>query len=75
MIPFVGRILRPIRPFIGRNRPFIPKYPSFGFTLVELIVTLVIAPVPPPLSRIPPPKLSAALPEIVLLVMVSVPAL
>lgn len=41
-LPFVGYINRHVRPFIGKNRPFIHNRAS-GFTLVELIVTLVIA--------------------------------
>ncbi len=43
LIPFVGRTDRRVRPFVGQNTPFILKRASFGFTLVELIVTLVIA--------------------------------
>lgn len=42
-LPFVGRITSAIRPFIGRKQPFILNRASFGFTLIELIVTLVIA--------------------------------
>jgi type IV fimbrial biogenesis protein FimT len=43
LVPFVGRIDRPVRPFICKKRPFILNRASFGFTLIELIATLVIA--------------------------------
>ena len=42
-IPFVGQFRNRIRPFVGQNQPLILNRASFGFTLVELIVTLVIA--------------------------------
>jgi type IV fimbrial biogenesis protein FimT len=41
--PFVGPIDSAVKPFIGQNQPFILNRASFGFTLIELIVTLVIA--------------------------------
>ncbi len=43
LLPFVGPIDSRIRPLIGKNRPFILNRTVFGFTLVELIITLVIA--------------------------------
>ncbi len=43
LLPFVGPIDGRIRPFIGENRPFILKRAVFGFTLIELIITLTIA--------------------------------
>ena len=43
LLPFVGPIDSRIRPFIGKNKPFILNRASFGFTLIELIVTVVIA--------------------------------
>lgn len=43
LLPFVGHNRSRVRPFIGRNQPFILYSASFGFTLIELIVTLVIA--------------------------------
>ncbi len=42
LLPFVGHVHTRVRPFIGKNRPFILNRAS-GFTLVELIVALVIA--------------------------------
>ncbi|MFQ5936253.1 MAG: GspH/FimT family pseudopilin [Acidiferrobacterales bacterium] len=42
-VPFVGQNNPRIRPFIGKNRPFICIGRNSGFTLVELIITLVIA--------------------------------
>ncbi len=43
LLPFVGRIDGRVRPFIGENRPFVLNRTVFGFTLIELIITLVIA--------------------------------
>jgi type IV fimbrial biogenesis protein FimT len=43
LVPFVGHIRSCVRPFVGKNQPFILNRASFGFTLIELIVTLVIA--------------------------------
>ncbi len=43
LLPFVGPKRPRIRPFIGQNRPFVWTRPNSGFTLIELIVTLVIA--------------------------------
>ncbi len=43
LLPFVGPIDGRIRPFIGKNKPFIPNRTVFGFTLIELIITVVIA--------------------------------
>lgn len=41
--PFVGPCLPPIRPFICRNQPFKSTTRYFGFTMIELLITLVIA--------------------------------
>lgn len=41
--PFVGSDMTPIEHFIGRNRPSVCFEGEKGFTLVELIVTLVVA--------------------------------
>lgn len=41
--PFVGRLLPRIIPFIGQNKPSVSIRRFSGFTLVELITTLVIA--------------------------------
>jgi type IV fimbrial biogenesis protein FimT len=43
LLPFVGRITNHVGPFVGENRPLVLNRASFGFTLVELIVTLVVA--------------------------------
>ena len=42
LLPFVGRARPQIRPFIGKNKPFVPNR-AFGFTLVEIMITVVIA--------------------------------
>ena len=42
-IPFVGHCRPYIRPFIGNKKPFVKKHVFSGFTLIELIVTVVIA--------------------------------
>ena len=42
LLPFIGRIDSRIGPFIGKYQPFIPNRAS-GFTLIELIITVVIA--------------------------------
>lgn len=41
--PFVGTGITPIKHFVGQNRPFVRFAGENGFTLVELIVTLVVA--------------------------------
>ncbi|MFQ5936937.1 MAG: Tfp pilus assembly protein FimT/FimU, partial [Acidiferrobacterales bacterium] len=41
--PFVGHSRPPIRPLVCPNRPFVCIGGESGFTLVELIVTLVVA--------------------------------
>lgn len=41
--PFVGNRMTPIEHFVGHNRPFICFEAEKGLTLVELIVTLVVA--------------------------------
>lgn len=43
LIPFIGRHQPRIRPFIGKTNPFVSFQRNSGFTLVELIVTLVVA--------------------------------
>ena len=43
LLPFVGPNPSSILPFIGRNRPFVSIRRNSGFTLIELIVTVVIA--------------------------------
>ena len=42
-IPFVCHRRPYIRPFIGNKKPFVKKHVFSGFTLIELIVTVVIA--------------------------------
>ncbi len=42
LLPFVGHFDSRVRPFIVKNQPFIPNRAS-GFTLIELIITVVIA--------------------------------
>ncbi len=49
-LPFIGSPIPGIGPFIGYNQPFVGNQPfvathkySIGFTLVELLITLVIA--------------------------------
>ncbi len=42
-IPFIGRPQPYIRPFIRNNTPFVKSTGYSGFTLIELMVTLVIA--------------------------------
>ena len=42
LLPFVGRSRPQIRPFIGKNQPFVLNR-AFGFTLIELIITVTIA--------------------------------
>jgi type IV fimbrial biogenesis protein FimT len=41
--PSVGHPTTPVRHFVGQNRPFVSFGAEKGFTLVELIVTLVVA--------------------------------
>jgi type IV fimbrial biogenesis protein FimT len=41
--PFVGTDITPIKRFVGQNRPSVCFEGEKGFTLVELIVTLVVA--------------------------------
>jgi type IV fimbrial biogenesis protein FimT len=41
--PFVGHAIPPIKPFVPENRPFVCIRRQSGFTLVELIITLVLA--------------------------------
>jgi type IV fimbrial biogenesis protein FimT len=43
MKPFVGTDVTPIKRFVARNRPFVRFEGEKGFTLVELIVTVVVA--------------------------------
>lgn len=41
--PFVGNLMSPIAHFVGQTRPFVCFNAQKGLTLVELIVTLVVA--------------------------------
>ncbi|GMR18486.1 MAG: hypothetical protein BMS9Abin33_0901 [Gammaproteobacteria bacterium] len=41
-MPFVGWRHRSIRPFISKNRPFVMFRMNSGFSMIELLVTLVI---------------------------------
>ncbi len=43
LLPFVDRARPQIGPFIGKNQPFVLNRASFGFTLTELIIAVVIA--------------------------------
>jgi type IV fimbrial biogenesis protein FimT len=43
LVPFVGRNQPRIQPFVGPIEPLVPFQRNSGFTLIELIVTLVIA--------------------------------
>jgi type IV fimbrial biogenesis protein FimT len=54
--PFVGTDLTPIQPFVAHNRPFVWFQGEKGFTLVELIVTLVVAAI---LLTLAAPKLTS----------------
>jgi type IV fimbrial biogenesis protein FimT len=42
LLPFVGRARPQIGPFIVKNKPFVLNR-AFGFTLVEIMITVVIA--------------------------------
>ncbi len=42
LLPFVGHARPQIGPFIGKNKPFVLNR-AFGFTLVEIMITVVIA--------------------------------
>ena len=42
LLPFVGRARPQIGPFIGKNKPFVLNR-TFGFNLVELMITVVVA--------------------------------
>ena len=41
--PFVGHVTPPVRPFVPKKRPLVRIAGQYGLTLVELIITLVVA--------------------------------